>query len=267
MKGRPGLTLTETVVASFVMLSVFAITATLFHQALRYSGQVENQLRGNQLAQENLEAVRRWSSTYANWALLEATYAPQTISQSPYTIVITAAPVQLASPCQSFESAYPVGNRKLFQASAKLVQVEVQQRGSRFRLNTLISEPRRELASPPQLELTAVAGDPAATVAKDGTLTYQASLRDVNNLTIPDIQFRWYTHSIDGDGTVRPLNRSGDRADFCHQVRLPGMPIHYGYAPGTGPAGANPSRCSVSARALYFGQDIEGRSSVLRLQP
>jgi hypothetical protein len=266
VKLKSGLSLAETVIASFVLLSVFAITASLFHSALRYSVSIEQQVTANRLAVNTMEQVRSWSSNYGNWAVLESTYGPQTIQQDPFRLVITAqAPLQLASPCHSMEAAYPVANRKLLNASIKPVQIDVLWEGKQFSLNTLIAEPRRTVA--PALDLTVTAGNPAALVPQSGSISYTVLLKDSGGNTIPDIQFKWYTEALSGDGTVDASDRKGLAATFSHQVRKPGLPASVGFAPGSGPALANPSTCRVNARAVYYGQEVVGNSTTLSLQP
>jgi len=60
----PGVTLAETVISLFILVSTFAVMAALLHSGMRWQGRIEQRTLSAQLAKKRLAELRAWARTH-----------------------------------------------------------------------------------------------------------------------------------------------------------------------------------------------------------
>lgn len=282
MRGVRGLSLTETVVAIFLLSVAMLLVINLMHVSIRYQGMNRRQATGMLLAQKLLDAVRAWAweapggiyNYHASWAPWQG--ASLTDPDFPgYTAQVDAQPgsVILQSPCTGLESIYAPLNRRLT-ASVVPVRVQVQWDANdptrRVSLVSYVGEP------PPRTPITVTvtrAGGPGDPVPPDGVVDFTVQASDANGAPISDLVYRWSVEStapnpgdVPGLGTVLDSElltpppaappflapRDGTAAKLQHVYRR--KDTSWAYAPGF---------CKMRARARVCGVDYWGESLVL----
>ena len=253
---RRGLSLAETVVASFLLLIGFLVVARLFHTSLRYQEWIDSVNLATLVGEESLESVRAWAQQPANFKILETTYNPQILNQDGMRIEILAgAALTMGSPSNDLEAAYPVTERRLMRGSFKPIQVTVLWHRDRFVLHSLVGDPPHEVRVGNPIQLVVSGANPRP---RDSRSLMSASLYDTANNEILDVFFHWSQEPIDGRGTLENIYRDGTGGEFVHKMMLPDG--SFGYAPGL-------SQCRVGAGVLYRGREITDLSPPLDLAP
>jgi len=257
---RKGLSLAETVVASFLLLIGFLVVARLFHTSLRYQEWIDSVNLATVVGEETLESVRAWAQQPANFLTLETTYNPQVLQRDGMQVEIQAGPaVTMASPSNEMEQAFPLNQRRLMKKSFKPVQVTVVWQRDRIVLHSLLGDPPHEPRVGNPVTVNIAGTNPRA---KDSRSLMSASLYDTSNNEIPDVFFHWSQEPIDGRGALENIYRDGTGGEFVHKMMKPDGT--YGYAP---PVGGLPARCQIGCGVLYRGREITQLSNVVELAP
>lgn len=190
-----GLTLSETVIALFLMASATLIVIGLFHYGLRSAGRAKDVSIAVRLAENKLVEIQEWATDadnfYSNWA----TYDGVTTVDSDfpgYNIFVDCDPgnYTIFTPCTDLEAAYAPNQRRMTES---VVPVEISVSwGDRSpsKTHTLVTR----IGSPYQpvgvLEIQRVGGDPDP-VPPEGEVLFEAVLKDTSGRAIPDVTFNW----------------------------------------------------------------------------
>lgn len=222
--GKAAYSLLESVLAMFLMTFAFMVLAQLFHTSLNYSASLEHRAMATFLAESKMGEIRAWARTNfaQDWSAYDGVSAPADLHPS-YTVTVRVADQELASPCRSLESLYPVGavypepEPKLFRSSYK--KVEVQVRWSPFpddavELVSLVGDSR-----PADIDVV-ITGPAGGTVGADAEVEFQVSA-EIGGEAVPDVVFQWYVEPIAGYGSIAHVSRMGDRCTYANRVRLP----------------------------------------------
>lgn len=254
------LSLAETTVASFLLLSGFLVVARLFHSSLRYQTWIDSVTLATAIGEETTESVRAWAQTPSNFANLEAVYNPMVLQRGDVRLEIQASSaIPMASPCNELENAFPAGDRCLLRKSYKRLQVRVITSRENIDLCTLLGDPPRELRAVNPLVVRAIGASP---MAHDARLSLAAAVYDSGGQEIPDVFFSWSSEPITGRGTLENIKRDGLSGEFVHKMMMPDG--SYSYSPAVS---GLPARCQVGAAASYRGQEVTALSPPIVLTP
>lgn len=260
----PGLTLTETVISTFLLLIGFLVIARLFHSSLHHQARLDSATLSTLVAERALEGAQEWLRTGSNFEIAETIYNPVTFTDQGFQVEVeVAAAVPVASPCTELENNYPVGQRRQLLSSYKPIQVRATFDGQTLVLDSMVGEPPREVQAVLPVAVGASAPIPVP-VPKNSSIEFSAQLIDTAGFPIPDVLFSWNVQPINGNGTLEGLTRDGYQRTFRHRMML--YDGTWGFSPGIGP-GPLPSRCKVTATALYRGIEHSGDSAEIQLEP
>lgn len=267
---QAGLTLTETVIATFILLAGFLVIGALYFSSLRQQSQVDAAILSTMVAEKALEDLRAWAQTPANFDALEATYNPYNAQDQGFQIAIEARPpVPIASPCSQLESAFVATERRLLTSSFKPVQVRVTHGTNTLVLDTLIGDPPRQPRDPVPVVVSPGTPIPVppASLAKDASIFFTANLVDAAGQPITDIFFTWSQAPVSGTGAFVTPPRDGRGQTFVHKMMMPDGT--WSYSPGVDdtPNPDLPSTCRVTANCLYRGKEYTGDSAEVPLHP
>lgn len=267
---QTAMSLTETVIATFLLVAGFLMIGALYFSSLRQQSKVDAAILASIIAEKALEDVRAWAQTPANFDALETIYSPYNGTDQGFTIEVEArAAVPISSPCSQLESAFPAGQQRRMTASFKPLQVRVRQSGQVLTLDTLLGDPPRQPRDPLPVQVSSAAPVPAlpAVLNRDAGIDFAASLLDSSGAPIPDVFFTWTLAPITGNGMFTVSPRDGRTQTFTHRMMLPDGA--FAYAPGvpnaTGPD--DPSMARISANCTYRGREYSGDSPQIPLQP
>lgn len=110
---RRGLTITEAIIAIFILAAGFIITARCFNNALQYSATTTTRQEAVICAQNRLRAMRAWSrthhfprgtSTMDDWGPYAAGGPVADVADPRYQITTTITQPEYYNPCTRFES-------------------------------------------------------------------------------------------------------------------------------------------------------------------
>lgn len=267
MSGR-GLSLSETVVALFLLLVATAIFFTLLNRTLHYQTRSRTQMQATWAAQRRLAQLqagaRGLGSAFYNaaaWAPLLA--GPTSDPDAPgVQLQAQVADLPVDSPCSALESVFPAGNRRTVATGLKRLQVTASwgpASGQRLVLGSLIGGP-----VPPVASLTVQQTSGGSPVPHNGSIDLRAQAYDAGGQPVPDLVYLWYCKPISGSATVEPTDRMGRNGRLTHRIRRPdGSYISFGPDPLTG----GPRRCKVRVRVQANGIDSWGESNEILLAP
>lgn len=248
---RQAFTLSETVLAFFLLSGVLLVVVRLMHVMLQYQVRAERQVLAAAAAEKVIEEMRAVALTPAGFQSLAATYDATTRTFPDFPgIAVTAwvQPYATLSPCQTLEAGF--ANPRQFDQSLLLVQAVANFNGRSVQVTSLVGEPRRT----PGVLSVSVTGP--TTLAVMGTTDLSASLDGGGGL-LEDVTFHWSVEPVvptPGNATVTTLARSGSQARLQNVYTAPdGSPLQ---VPGT---------VRVSARAHYRGREYQGQSVVITL--
>lgn len=250
MKPR-ALSLTETIIASFLLIAGFLLMSTLFHSALQYGARVDSLQTAVLLAEKRMEEIRAWSfathgaggTSFTNWSGVPS--AGTDPDYPGYAITVGSNAHTLDSPCSEFESLYG-GNERSFTRTCRLVTVTVAWGARQHQLTSLVTAPATPLNS------ITVSPSVAQGVARDSSINLTATGNGPSGV-VDDLKFQWYI-ADGGTGTfIPPFRRDGTQTTFQNRVELDGV---VGYGTGT---------CRAIARARLGPTVMEGVSGVLTL--
>ncbi len=262
LRRPPGLSLTETVISTFLLLIGFLVISRLFHSSLRHQTRLDTTTLSTLVAERAMEGARQWAQAGTNFEIAETIYTPVTYTDQSFQVEVQiGAAVAVASPCTELENNYPAAERRQLLASYKPIQVRTTFDGQTLVLDSIIGAPRREVRA---LVPVAVTGTVPVPLPKNDTIDFTAQLVDTAGNAIPDVFFSWNVQPINGNGSLEGLTRDGYQRTFRHRMML--YDGTWGFSPGVGP-GPLPSRCRVTATALYNGVEYSGDSVEIQLDP
>lgn len=285
MSCRRGLALPEAIIAIFILVAGFVVTAALFHTALRYVGIIERQALAVVLAEQKIEEIRAWSrrvhgtggsesfSSNASWSAYDGVTEPAP-DRPEIEISVSAEPDNLFSPSSQFERARfsaqenegdkvnpaAVGE-KVLPGSVRRVEVTVSwgaAPGDRLSLLTYVGDPFRDIDPDTAVVVTQISG--GSVLAPNAQARFRATVVDTSGQVIPDAIFTWYIDpDASGNGTLEFDADDSDTATFRNVVMLEvegGTPIpsHTG------------DRVRVGARVRVGGVEAVGWGPELSLQ-
>ena len=277
---RPrAVTMMETVISIFLLLSAFLLVANLFNSGLGYSSRIESQQLAAMIAERQLERMRNWSETLNgathNYATLASIYngTVTTVSDFPQFRVATNVITHgIYSGCTAMEQSIlnPAVYSPPFiaprylpgQASKVVVNVSWHNNGPKsLELATLFSEPALTFATAAN-PLT-VTGSVPATLARGASVQFSVAATDSNSSPISGLIYSWALMPINGTGTLTQA-RDGSTAELTNQIY--GLPLNPA-APFNGTACFTGGQCQLQVSAMYHGQLVDTTTPVINLAP
>jgi Tfp pilus assembly protein PilV len=249
-----GLTLVETLISLFILLSAFVVVVSLFHRSLQYSSSIESKNLAAAFADTVLDDMREWSRNPAQFTGSWSSWNAVTDSAYPdFQASAAVTDYALYGTCAGLESVYPAADRHVLQSSCKRVQLTIS-KDSKVMLvvHTLIAEPAR---LPVTVEVTALTPVPSPLLRGAG-VRYQAVAKDASGNVIPDIPFQWNILAVQGNASVTTPSRDGRQATLTNVYRLRNGTAHY-----TG------GECCIQAIATVRGLTYAANSTWVNLQP
>ncbi|MEW6282730.1 MAG: hypothetical protein AB1758_29235 [Candidatus Eremiobacterota bacterium] len=251
MNPRRALSLTEVVLASFLLLAVLLAVSQLMVSSARASRASEASARATMFAEAVLAEIRRWAETPANFRSNWSPYDGAVLTDPDFPglqarVAVEEGGRRLYSPCSGLESLNPADPVTL-DRSVVAVRVQVDwdplNPAHRVRLVTLLDEPDR---SPVSIRVTRSGpGDP---IPQEGEITLTAELIDAAGNPVPDATFDWSVLPVTGNGRFvsSTTPRSGVSGIYKHN-----------YIPPLGPPRYVPGSLNLQVRALYRGRPVE----------
>lgn len=267
---RRGLSLSETVVSLFLMVSACLIFITLMHSMLRY------ETRSRRLAQASCAAERRlallqaqlralgstWNEA-SNWTSLQSPQAELDAPGVTTSALIAEKPV--LSPCTSLESGFATAQQRSL--SHSLLQLEVVSAWGNGSDQRVVLE--GAFAGPPpaihHIEVKQVGGA-SSPLPAHSSMQMQARAFDSSGAVIQDVAFAWYVKALTGSARLQPdpSARLGQQCGLTNEVLRPnGSVITFGPDPLSGAL----RKCRAQVRARWVGQDQWGESDDILLRP
>jgi type II secretory pathway pseudopilin PulG len=249
-----GLSLVETVIALFVLLSAFAIVMTLFLRSNRALVQIEEKAIAVNFAETVLDDIKVWARDPAQFATGWGTWSNVQLTQFPgYEARVTVVTPVVFTPCTQLEIGKPVAEQREFQSTFRDLEILIEHRGQEvFRLNTRVAEPDRVAD-----HIDVVLSSGASSLSAWDKATYEARLIDDDGNAIEDVSFHWVvTPDALGNGTVSGLITNYAQGEVTNVYRgFDGVDRHV-----TGP-------CRVQAVARYRGLEYLGQSELVEMLP
>jgi type II secretory pathway pseudopilin PulG len=249
-----GLSLLETVIALFILVSAFAIVATLFFRSNRALVQIEEKAVAVAFAETVLDDIRVWARDPIHFATGWGTWSDVQMSEFPNCRArVTAVTPSTYTPCTQLESGKPAPQQREMLSTFRDLEIVVEYQDREvFRLHTRIAEPDRRADS---VEVVLLSG--SSSLGAWDTATYQARLIDDTGNVIEDVSFHWSMLPDEkGNGTVRGLNTSYAEGQVTNVFRgFDGVDRQI-----TGP-------CRAEAVARYRGLEISGQSELMDMLP
>lgn len=279
MSPRRGLSLLESVIATFLLTGSFLVLINLFHAGLRHGNRIEKQQFAAIIASEYMEKLRLWAQLrqsagfqYENLREVYDGHSEAWPLAPTYQVSTRVSPATLFSPCSQFEESmpalhpsthFPAGPRKVHPESeaVMLVQVAVNWSGGNQPVS-LASYVGRPIA-PPENQDSVVIQAQASTpylpgsgtlVAQGQGLNLTATAFDADHRPIPNVFFDWVLIPIEGEATLLQ-NRDGSVANVTHRVA------------GPGPARFRGGSLKVVAEARVHGVPIQATFGPIELAP
>lgn len=267
-----GFSLTETVIAAFLLLMGFLLVFSLFHVSLQYSSRVEQQALATMVAEKNLDAVRIWAQEgggpfnfEGDWSAFDDVTFPDPDYPDMQVHVKVEPFREVDTPSSALEAPH-AGNERRMRSVLVPLRVEVSWDPSdpsrRVRLDSYVAEAPRQFRATAPLVVTAAGAVPSP-VPQDATVFFEVEAFDANGNEIQDLMVAWSVEpvgvgplGIPGNGTLVPATRDGRRIGFQNRYRnSAGVWVHTG------------GECVLRARARYGGVMRTQDSQVLQLEP
>ena len=275
MTPRRGLTLAESVITIFILVTGFLLMTRLFHAALQYQSLVESRLLAVLIAERQVEIIRNWSFQrhgpdgtvpFIDWSGCPGVPGPAPVPEYPsFTMNVTTSARPLPVPCSLFEGVYPPAERKIINESAREVLVNVTYGSGRSHvLWTLVSMPTLDPKPPAPFKADVnPSGAGSLSISPNGVITATVLARDAKNRPINDLMYLWTLRpepgdSGGGDGTIE-AHRDGRRAAISNRIYDASTPPNI--------VSWGPGRCAGVPTAIYRGKVVQGASSVLEMLP
>lgn len=248
-----GLSLLETLLSLFVLLSAFVIVMSLFIRSSDYLVNVERKVMAVTFGETVLEDLRAWAKDYSNYSSDWSAKADVTLLEFPgFKARVSAAHPVVPSPCGYLELSKPAAEQTLMQNSFRDLTLVVSFEGSaQLSLQTRLAEPARAVR---EVSIREVSG--GSSLSPGGEATYQASLLDTSGQEIDDVSFRWTVEPISGNGSA--ITQEPDTSLGV---------VKHAYVGNDGVSRFVPGSCRLRAVARYRAVEYVGLSSQVELLP
>lgn len=253
-QSKRGLSLLETVIALFVLLSAFTIVLTLLMRSNRALVQIEGKALAVAFSETVLDDLRVWATDYDNWEAGFGSWANTTLPNYPgFEAKIVATAPTVLTPCTQLEVGKPGAEQREMRQTARDLEITIENQGVEvFKTNTRLTEPARAVK---EVQVNLTSG--ISSLSANQKAEFQAVLMDVNGRAIEDVSFHWRVQPDEGgNGTVRALATDYSRAEFEN--------IYVGV---DGVARYITGQCRVEAVARYRGREYFGQSALLEILP
>jgi type II secretory pathway pseudopilin PulG len=251
--GPRGLSLLETLLSLFVLLSTFVIVLSLLFRSSDYLVNVERKVVAVTFAETVLEDIKAWAKDYSNYSGDWSAWNDTTLAEYPgYRAQVTAVTPTVANPCGQLELGKPAAEQTLMLDSYRDLTLTVRFDGStQLTLQTRLAEPARPIK---EVSVSAVTG--GGSIGRGSQAAYRAILLDSANLEISDVSFRWSVEPITGNGTAITQEPDTALADLKNA-----------YIGNDGVSRFVPGTCRLRAVARYRGIEYVGLSPEVVLLP
>ena len=254
-----GLSLIETVVATFLLGSAIVLIVTLFHRSLQLGAHNERVSRAVGVARSVLSEIKADAASVTSYSAglpvwKNRSYSPP--DNPDYSVQTRVGQLQpLFSPCDGLANRF--ANPHIMEDVSLPVKVTVSWgpgRNNSISLVDRVREPRREID---RIRVSRVdtAGSP---VGFSQIMEFRAEALDSAGQVIPGIGFAWNVEPITGNATL--LERNTSDAAFCR------IQHKYYFNPLTSTWESVPGLIKAKARAVYHGQLYIGESTEIDLQ-
>ncbi len=250
------MSLSEVVLAIFLLTAVVLMFVGTFHRALGYRRWSQRQMEATLLARSELDQLRLWARNSTNFSSDWSTkIGSKTRPDHPgFTVLTERGPArELLSPASSLE--VPSGDPRRFPASAFPVAVEVAWSANgprdRVRLTTLISEPNRlDPADDLTIRLDRVSGPNPLSGQQEAD--YRATALLPGGAPV-DAMFFWSVVPMTGNATLLPpISRDGRQVRVKNALKVL----------RTGGWQVWPGQVRLMASTSYFGRTFSGTTVV-----
>lgn len=254
-------TLTESIIAFFLLATVVLFVIVGFGQALRYQTRAALRQKAVLIAARTMDQVRNWAKIPENY---DSDWSSQNVAAAPdpqepdfsVRVQANANGQDIYKPCFTLEEVY--GSRAdIMHRSVVPVKVTVSWNSSlpnsNLALVSYIGEPARP--AQPTLVIQRTAG--TEPLLQGETLSYKVSALDLNGRPITDLTFIWSVLPITANAWVLNTgNRNGQEQTIKNTYfQSNGTEVHVG-----------PGRLKVQAWTLYHGKVLKGTTDDVVLQ-
>lgn len=251
-----GLSLSETILALFLLTATVLLFVSSFHRALSNRRWSQRQMEATLLARSELEQLRLWARDPANFCSdWSDRIGVKTRPDHPgFTITTHRGPArEILSPSTSLETG--AGAPRRFPANAYPVAIEVRWSADgprdRVRLTSLISEPNR-LAAGDALEVRVSHVSGVTPLGGQGEADFSATALLPGGTPV-DAMFTWSIVPMSGNATVLPpISRDGRQVRVKNALRVL----------RTGGWQVWPGQVRLRATTRYFGRTYSGMTVV-----
>lgn len=249
------MSLSETVLALFLLTATMLLFVSSFHRALAYRRWSERQLEATLLARSELDRLRLWARDPAHFdSDWSAVLGSRTRADHPglQISVYRGSVRELFSPASPLES--PLGDPRRFPASAYPVAVQVGWSGGprdRVRLTSLVTEPDR-LAPADSLTVRVDRVSGPTPLSGQQEADFRATALLPGGAPV-DAMFVWSLVPLSGNASLLPpISRDGRQVRLKNALRVL----------RTGGWQVWPGQVRLRASTTYFGRSFEGTTVV-----
>lgn len=248
-----GLSLLETLIALFILLSAFTIILSLFLRSTDHQVNVQTKVFSVAFAETLLDDIKVWAADYDNFSGDWTSWSSVTLPEYPgYEAKVEVIKPRVPDPCTLLESDKPVADRTIMTESFRDITLVVfHEDVEQLSLQTRLAEPAREIK---EVKIESRSG--GTSLAPFAEAELEAMLLDTNDKVVSDVVFRWTVDSVTGNGSVSP--QASDSSIGIVKNAYIGMDGLTRIVPGT---------CRVSASARYRGREYTGSFEFMELTP
>lgn len=246
------MTILETLIALFVLLSAFVIIVSLFFKSTEYQVNVETKVFSVVFGETVLDDIKVWATDYDNYSGDWSSWSSVTLPEySGYEAQVIAVQPSVADPCTSLEDGKPVADRVLMNDSFRDLTITILHNGGeQLKLHARITEPPRTIQ---EIKVEALGG---TSILPNTESTFKATMLDDANRPVEDIVFRWTLEAVTGNGSVRP-----QVPDSSVGV------VKNAYIGFDGLTRIVPGTCRLIASARYRGREYFGEFDYVEFLP
>lgn len=231
-----GLTMLETVIGGFLILTAILILSALVDTSLRRKSSATRLQLATLVAENKLEELRALAYGTNFRSLDQRNGKSETISS--FEVLTKIGRPQLFSPNSSIESARPDDQQKLLKDSVRQVEVWVkwgETAEERYVATTYIADlNNRQVVLKIETENTRV--------EHNAKQPMTVSAKNESGQPIEDLSYQWYVRPLTGLGAIADYSPSGDKATYINESRASGDRLV-----------VIPGDCKVVVRAVYKG--------------
>ena len=219
LKRRRGLSLTEAIIAIFIIVYCVLTVFQLLHMGVDMDGKAERSLTAALVSEKQLARVRLWASNTTNFTSDWSTATPPIVGAyldndfPQYNVTIAATNLTVYSPCTQTEQNWvgPPDERRAMTSSFKKVCITVSWDPSvptsQVQIASLVGAPTQVGVS----IAATLGGASPSSVHQNATVDFSnITALDSTNTPIPDVFFTW---------TQSPTTSTGSVGSFQNQTR------------------------------------------------